>query len=142
MDTNVLLRTVNPHDARHPVVDQAITTLLAQGDEIYLTPQVLVEFWGVATRPISVNGFGWQPAFVAGEVQRLLSQFPLLEDNPSIFPHWVQIVSLRGVQGKQVHDARLIAVMQVYNIQHLLTFNGNDFRGYSGIIPVDPASVI
>jgi predicted nucleic acid-binding protein len=71
-----------------------------------------------------------------------MSVLRFLGDNPLIFQHWVQIVSLRGVQGKQVHDARLVAVMQVYQIQNLLTFNGSDFRGYSGIIPVDPASVI
>jgi hypothetical protein len=33
--------------------------LLTQGDECFLTAQVLVELWVVATRPVEVNGLGW-----------------------------------------------------------------------------------
>jgi hypothetical protein len=31
---------------------------MTRGDEIFLVPQVLVEFWSVATRPDEVNGHG------------------------------------------------------------------------------------
>lgn len=59
LDTNVVLRLSNPSDDQHELVTEAIATLLTQGDEYYLTEQVLIELWVVATRPINVNGLGW-----------------------------------------------------------------------------------
>jgi predicted nucleic acid-binding protein len=50
-----------------------------------------------------------------------------------------------GVIGKQVHDARLVAVCHVHKITHLLTFDTGHFKTLAGIGPglviVDPASV-
>jgi hypothetical protein len=50
-----------------------------------------------------------------------------------------------GVIGKQVHDARLVAVCHVHGVTHLLTFNVAHFARMSGFGPglvvVDPASV-
>ena len=50
-----------------------------------------------------------------------------------------------GVIGKQVHDARLVAVCHIYGVTHLLTFNIAHFvrtAGFGpGIVVVDPAKV-
>ena len=47
--------------------------------------------------------------------------------------------------GKQVHDARLVAVCHVHGVTHLLTFNRAHFArlaGFgSGVVVVDPATV-
>lgn len=43
--------------------------------------------------------------------------------------------------GVQVHDAKLIASMNVYGITSLLTFNVVDFKRYRGINAVSPADV-
>ena len=54
-------------------------------------------------------------------------------------------MAAHGVIGKQVHDARLVAVCHVYGITHLLTFNVPHFSKFSafgqGVVIVDPASV-
>jgi predicted nucleic acid-binding protein len=50
-------------------------------------------------------------------------------------------VETYGVSGRQVHDARLAAVMEVHGVTHILTFNTDDFRRYPGIISVDPHAV-
>jgi len=49
LDTNVVLRLSNPSDDQHELVTEAIATLLTQGNECYLTAQVLIELWVVAT---------------------------------------------------------------------------------------------
>jgi hypothetical protein len=36
-----------------------VNEIIGQGGECFLTPQVLIEFWVVATRPLEVNGLGW-----------------------------------------------------------------------------------
>jgi predicted nucleic acid-binding protein len=59
LDTNVVLRLSNPSDGQHELVTEAVANLLARADECYLTAQVLIELWVVATRPTNVNGLGW-----------------------------------------------------------------------------------
>ena len=50
-----------------------------------------------------------------------------------------------AVIGKQVHDARLVAVCHVHGVTHLLTFNVTHFTRLAGFGPgltvVDPAAV-
>ncbi len=50
-----------------------------------------------------------------------------------------------SVIGKEVHDARLVAVCHVHKVSHLLTFNVAHFARMAafapGIVVVDPASV-
>jgi predicted ATPase len=48
------------------------------------------------------------------------------------------------VVGKQVHDARLVAICHVHAVTHLLTFNVGHFvrMGFGpGVVIVDPATV-
>jgi len=45
------------------------------------------------------------------------------------------------VSGRQVHDARLAAVMLAHGVSHVLTFNVEDFRRYPGIVTVNPHDV-
>lgn len=59
LDTNVVLRFNNPSDSQHDLASGAVATLLSQGHECYLTAQVLIELWVVATGPVNVNRLGW-----------------------------------------------------------------------------------
>ena len=63
-DTNILLRWPRPSDPLHALTVAAVEALLDQGEQVYITPQYLVEFWSVATRPENVNGLGMTPAEV------------------------------------------------------------------------------
>jgi predicted nucleic acid-binding protein len=141
LDTNILVRLVDRTSARYAVAVAAVASLLAQGHELYITAQNLIEFWSVATRPHSANGLGWDTTRVLAELNDIRSRFPLLDDTPDVFPTWLRLVSAEGVSGRQVHDARLVAVMDVHSITHLLTFNTNDFRRYSTITVVHPEDV-
>lgn len=46
-----------------------------------------------------------------------------------------------AVQGKQVHDARLAALVLSSGITHILTLNGADFARYPGITALDPLQI-
>lgn len=52
----------------------------------------------------------------------------------------VELVTVQGVKGKQVHDARLVAAMQTHSLGHLLTLNVKDFERYP-VTPVHPDDV-
>jgi predicted nucleic acid-binding protein len=46
-----------------------------------------------------------------------------------------------GITGKQTHDAHLVAVMEVYSINNILTFNTGHFGRFSNIAVIDPAQI-
>ena len=141
IDTNVLLRSAASTSARNPAAAGAIAILLARHDELLLAPQVLMEFWSAATRPIAVNGFGWPVETVEAEIDRLRDQFPFLPETPAVFDEWLRLVKKHRVIGKQVHDSRLVAMRNIHQVDRLLTFNTGDFRVF-GEIAVSPDEIV
>jgi len=141
LDTNVLLRMTDGNSTHHQLAGEAVSTLLARRNEVYVTAQNLIEFWAVATRPLDVNGLGWTTPRTATEVEQLLTKFPLLEDSPNILTSWLTLVTAYDIKGKKVHDARLVATMQAHGVTHLLTFNTDDFKGYPNITLLHPNDV-
>ena len=143
LDTNVVLRFCNPSDVQHNLAVDAISCLLNQADECFITAQVLIEPANVvATRPVQVNGLGWTTETTRKIIDDLLNRFPLLEESPHIFPNWLNLVTTDKVIGKRTHDIRLIAVMLANKITHILTFNARDFGVTSSITVVLPQELI
>jgi predicted nucleic acid-binding protein len=141
VDTNVVLRWMQPHDPLSPVATAAIDQLRRKGELVHLSAQNVIELWSVATRPQGVNGLGLSPAQVAMEVDRIEALFSVLDDVPGIYRHWRRLVQSCTVSGRQVHDARLVAVMLAHGVNQILTFNTDDFRRYPGIVVVSPHDV-
>jgi predicted nucleic acid-binding protein len=117
------------------------TQLLARNNQLYITSQNIIEFWVVATRPTTVNGFGWNIKQTLEEIEQILHQFPQLQETPQIFTYWLNLVTTYQIAGKRVHDARLVAVMLTHGVTHLLTLNPDDFRNISGIVVVHPQAI-
>lgn len=144
VDTNVLLRSVEIGHRLHAVACQALQNLVRLGAGLCIAPQNLIEFWAVATRPLAANGLGLTPVQAVAKVVNFKAAFQLLSNTPEIFTHWERIATTFNVQGKQAHDAHLVAVMKVHSIGKILTFNVDDFRRYAageGITVVDPTAV-
>jgi hypothetical protein len=102
---------------------------------------------GVArcTRPVAANGLGLAATAAEGLAASFETAFPLLGETPDIYPAWKALVGGLGVVGKQVHDARLVAVCHAHGVTHLLTFNVGHFTRLAGfgpgVVVVDPANV-
>lgn len=116
--------------------------LKARGDSVCIVPQVLYEFWTVATRPPGANGLGLTTVEARHELHRLKRLFSILPETPAILPAWEELVSMHDVKGKNTYDARLVASMKVHHITHILTFNGADFARYPGITVLAPELVV
>ena len=140
-DTNVAVRRVLPADSQYVVVTNAIDKLREQGEIIYITPQVLVEFHALATRPLEANGLGLSVAQASTQTKMIEAVFPLLPEIPAIYPALRSLVDIYEVVGRQVYDARLVAVMQVYGITHLLTMNPTHFRRFTSITVIEPQNI-
>lgn len=141
IDTNILLRSSEPSHPMFSSATTAISILLKRGEKLYITPQNLIEFWNVCTRPKNKNGLGYSITETKEEVAKLKTMFPLLLDTSAIYPEWERLVSTYEVKGVNVHDARLVAAMLIHNLTHILTFNIEDFRRYVEITPVTPGDV-
>jgi predicted nucleic acid-binding protein len=145
VDTSLLARLANSSDAQHSVAVGAVLELHRFGEILHITPQMLIEFRNVATRSTNLNGLGLSTADAETQTAGFESLFPLLADTPDIYPAWKGIVEALGVIGKQVHDARLMAMCHVHGLTHLLTFNFIHFARLAaigpGIVVVDPHNV-
>jgi hypothetical protein len=105
IDTNTLLRTLQPLHPQRETARVAIKALTARGYELHIVPQNLMELWVVATRPVAQNGLGLSAIEAASELMRLKSMFPLMPDTPAIYPVWENLVIQYQVSGKPAHDA-------------------------------------
>ena len=141
VDTNVLLRIAQPHHPMHRDAVAATLRLKVSGEILSVVPQNMIEFWAVATRPVAANGLGMSITDAARELKRLRRFFTLRQDNPSIYSRWEKLVMQHQVAGKPTHDAKLVAAMLAHKIDHILTFNTDDFKRFSAITAVDPSSV-
>ncbi len=141
LDTNILLRSRDIASPDQNLVDRTIKHLISNQHRCFITSQVVIEFWVVATRPIAANGLGWTPEETEQAVQMLINQFDLLEETPDIFRLWLNLVTIYKISGKRAHDLRIQAVMLSHNISHILTLNPKDFVAVEGLHIIHPSTI-
>lgn len=141
-DSGILLRLFDPVDSLHATVDAAVRAFRARGDKLVYSLQNAAEFWNVCTRPATARGgLGLDLVETQYRLGMIEMGFTLIAEPPGLYRIWRQLVVAHSVQGKQVHDARLVALMKTHGITHVLTLNGGDFTRYPGIVAIDPASI-
>jgi predicted nucleic acid-binding protein len=139
-DTNILLRRTQPDHPSHTLAVESVAKLLAPGEPVYFKLQNISEFWNVATRPAPNNGLGFSVPLVLGEIEKIERFLTLLPDSPAAYGEWRRLVVEHGVLGSKVHDAKLVATMNVHGIRRILTFNTEDFTRYD-IEAIHPLSL-
>ena len=70
---------------------------------------------------------------VRNELSRLEEFFSVLRESAEVYSEWKRLVAEHKVQGVKVHDARIVAAMNVHGINRIVTFNADDFRRYASI---------
>src|SRR4051812_38213486 len=104
LDTNPLARMT---DSAHPqcaASRRAIQILSARGERLIIVPQILYEFWAVATRapgppPSGGNGLGMTCARAGQWIQFFRRRFDLLPDHSALLDTWLTLVKTLGVRG-------------------------------------------
>lgn len=142
IDSNVFLRAAKRADPDRPLALGAIRKLRANKEDLCYTTQVLVEFWNVCTRPTSARGgLGLSLQITERKTNLIKKRFRLLTESLATHQEWRRLVAAYSVSGVHVHDAMLVAVMKVYGVTHLMTFNKDDFKRYPGITALLPSEV-
>lgn len=141
VDTNILLRRLQPDHVHHVMAIDSVARFLAAGEQVYFTLQNISEFWNVMTRPIAANGLRFSRGFALGEVVKIERVLTLLPDSPAVYEEWKRLVITHDVSGAKVHDARLAALMNVHGVRRILTFNTSDFIPFE-IEALHPSAVL
>ena len=139
VDTNVLLRLLQPHHPHCVLAEKALASLRRKGENLYVAAQNLVEVWSVITRPVQENGLGFSVQQALADIDNIKRLFVLLPELP-LLDEWKRLVVTYRVSGKNAHDARLVAAMTTSGVSDILTLNSQDFARYDQITVIDPRS--
>jgi predicted nucleic acid-binding protein len=138
LDTNILLRCVQPRDPDFALVTVALERLTDYGSVLCYTSQNVAEFWNTCTRPVDRNGYGLSPDETDLRARAFESRLRLLPDGIAVHQEWRRLVVAHRVSGVQVYDARLVASMVVHGVERMLTFNNRDFARFQDIKAIHP----
>jgi predicted nucleic acid-binding protein len=125
-------------DRDYVLVRTAIEWLLEEATVLCCTSQNLGEFWNTCTRPVDRNGYGLSPEQADHRAKVLEEKLRLLPDSLAVRQQWRKLIVTHHVRGVQVHDARLVAAMDIHDVRRILTFNDTDFLRFSGIEVLHP----
>lgn len=141
VDTNILVRALQPHHPHCSIAERAIAALRTGNEALHVTVQNLTELWAVATRPAGENGLGLTTEAALKEVIAVKRFFSLLPETVPLLETWEDLVASYRVAGRNTYDARLVAAMKMHGLNRILTFNVQDFARYAGIEIIDPQAV-
>jgi predicted nucleic acid-binding protein len=143
LDTGILLRLINEIDPLHVAVRDAVDTLIARQEDLFITKQNIAELWNVATRPLPNFGLALSPAEIGAAYEDTIDPLCGVLTEADFFPDlFRRLLVKHHALGKQVHDARLVAMMLSWQVDKILTLNERDFFRYQaeGITVITPAS--
>jgi predicted nucleic acid-binding protein len=145
LDSGILLRLIDSNDSQHILAEDAVDSLILREEALLIATQNVAELWNVATRPVTNNGLGLPTL----EVQSLYEETivpvcGVVAESEESHVNFLRLLAQYSVIGKQVHDARLAAIMLAWQIENILTLNDRDFRRYEveGIKVVTPAQLV
>ena len=133
VDTNILIQMHVATAPKHRDVQQAIKRLTRGNSELWISRQVIREYAAVLTRhqpytsPLS-------PGDVSNQIRLFEAQYRVADENTNVTKALCKLMDNTALGGKQIHDANIVATMQVYAIGQLLTLNVADFKRFSDVI--------
>ena len=134
VDTNVLVHATDTSSPDNAKAQTALVQLVAAGP-VAISRQILREYIGVVTR-----GQQWSKPLplhdAIAATDSFLNRFKLIEDGPEVWGTFKMLAGAYRFAGKQVHDANIVATMLAHGVNHILTFNGKDFRRFAPRITI------
>jgi predicted nucleic acid-binding protein len=137
IDSNVLIYASVPESPLYTIAKEAMATRKHDGVELWVSRQILREYLShlsrpqTFTRPIPMR-------VLTAEIRAIQQAYRIAEDGPDVTERLLKLLERVAVGGKQVHDANIVATMQIYGIRQLLTHNTSHFDRFSKIITVVP----
>jgi predicted nucleic acid-binding protein len=137
IDTNVLVRAFHEPMDQHAETKALIERLWDDGAELWISRQVLREYLVQVTHPKTFA----QPLSldqILMQAQNILSLFQMAEDSAEVTTQLFSLLKTYPTQGKQIHDANIVATMLANGIDHLATLNTGHMKRFSPRIILVP----
>ena len=137
VDTNILIYATNSFSPWHRLASDRLQDLRRLGIDLVISTQIVREYLAVASRSSITTGSP-RISEMLDNVQVFRAQFRLVLNTEFVLDQLVTLIRSIPVAGRQVHDANIVATMQVYGVNHLLTHNTKDFERFAHLITVVP----
>ena len=137
LDTNVLVYSVIPESPRCFESRRLIERLEEQDCELWISRQVLREFFAVVSRP-NVLATQATQAEIQTVLRSLERRYCLAEENSLVTEQLFLLLDQVSVGGRQIHDANIVATMLAFDIRRLATYNVSDFGRFGALIELLP----
>ncbi|MFQ3647790.1 MAG: type II toxin-antitoxin system VapC family toxin [Anaerolinea sp.] len=129
LDANILLRMILTQMNQHAEVDALVKRTISEGAELWISGQVIREFIVQATHPRTLA----EPLTieqVVHEIEAMRPLFQIADETTAVRDKLLELLQQYPTQGKQVHDANIVATMLAYEIDTLLTLNVDDLKRF------------
>lgn len=139
LDTNVLIYATDVLAVQHVASKRVVDATIARRIDGVIIPQVLVEYVAATTGPSMRHPLSIAQACDQAETFR--SQIKVLLPPLESLEHWAQIVRETGRAGRRIFDTFLAAQARSLGASAICTYNIDDFRNITGVIPVRPDDI-
>ena len=133
IDTNVLVYARILGALNHDMARARLDRIFRELEPMRISRQVIREYLAVVSRP-QIWSDPLTRQEILEDVDRLTSNFEILEDGPEVAATLVSLFRDVAVGGRQIHDANIVATILAHSENRLLTFNIDDFRRYGNRI--------
>jgi predicted nucleic acid-binding protein len=136
-DTNIWVFATTATAPDHQLALDTLAAVRAAGVRLWTSHQILREYYRSMTRPQRFAAAVPESQAVAN-VWRIARQCRPALDRPDVLAELMRLAVAVPVNGKQIHDANIVATMRAYGIPNLLTHNVKDFTRFAGLVTVVP----
>jgi predicted nucleic acid-binding protein len=137
LDTNILIHGNQDASPHFKTITNKLMEFANREEELIICPQLLYEFYAVATRPIEArSGLGLSSESALSQIQKFHATYLFINDSENLFDMWLQLLKQYSSLGTSAHDTRLVAFMKSQNIDQLYTMNQKHFNRFAGIITI------
>ena len=137
VDTNVLVYALDVDAPQHAPSRALLEASRRTSVTLYVTPQIICEFYSVVTNPRRVLKPCSSAAALAA-ISSLLGFLRVLPVPAHTVGELIRLISRRPVTGGDVFDLQLLATMNVNGMRRIYTFNIDDFAAFSEITAAAP----
>jgi predicted nucleic acid-binding protein len=137
VDTNVLVYAWDADAPQHAASHALLEAGRAAAGTLYVTSQILCEFYSVVTNARRVQN-PCSPAAAIAAISSLLAFLHVLAVPTHTVEELIGLLRRRPVTGGDIFDLQILATMNVNGIRSISTFNAADFVSFPEIAVLTP----
>ena len=141
LDANVLAYASNADAPHYPVSRALLEEARDPAATLFVTPQIVSEFYSVITNPRRVAVAS--PPAVAVQVITAILALPgivVLPITARAVSALLDLLRRRPVTGQDVFDLQIVATMTANNVKRIYTFNAADFQAFPELTVTVPGT--